>query len=76
VGDGTSTSTILAHALFAEGVRNLAAGASAVDLNRGLDRALRVAIRSLQEFSRPVKTWLEKAQVATIVGRAHGAIFA
>src|ERR1700687_5141037 len=38
VGDGTSTSTILAHALFAEGVRNLAAGASAIDVKRGLDR--------------------------------------
>jgi chaperonin GroEL len=66
VGDGTSTSTILAHALFAEGVRNLAAGASAIDLKRGLDRGLRVAIRSLKELSRPVKTRLEKAQVATI----------
>jgi chaperonin GroEL len=66
VGDGTSTSTILAHALFAEGVRNLAAGASAIDVKRGLDRALRVAIRSLKELSRPVKTRLEKAQVATI----------
>src|SRR5579863_272344 len=38
VGDGTSTATILAHAIFAEGVRNVAAGASAVDLKRGLDR--------------------------------------
>jgi chaperonin GroEL len=66
VGDGTSTSTILAHALFAEGVRNLAAGASAIDLKRGLDRGLRVAILSLKELSRPVKTRLEKAQVATI----------
>ena len=39
VGDGTSTSTILAHAIFADGVRNVAAGASAIDLKRGLDRA-------------------------------------
>ncbi len=38
VGDGTSTSTILAHAIFADGVRNVVAGASAVDLKRGLDR--------------------------------------
>ncbi|HEY9183596.1 MAG TPA: TCP-1/cpn60 chaperonin family protein, partial [Gammaproteobacteria bacterium] len=38
VGDGTSTATILAHAIFAEGVRNVAAGASAIDLKRGLDR--------------------------------------
>src|ERR1044071_6468472 len=37
VGDGTSTATILAHALFAEGLKNVAAGASAIDLKRGLD---------------------------------------
>ncbi len=66
VGDGTSTATILAHALFAEGVRNLAAGASAIDVKRGLDRGLRVAIHSLKQLSRPVKTCLEKVQVATI----------
>ena len=40
VGDGTSTATILAHAIFADGLRNVAAGASAVDLKRGLDRGL------------------------------------
>ena len=38
VGDGTSTATILAHAIFADGVRNVVAGASAIDLKRGLDR--------------------------------------
>ena len=38
VGDGTSTSTILAQTIFADGVRNVAAGASAIDLKRGLDR--------------------------------------
>jgi chaperonin GroEL len=40
VGDGTSTATILAHAIFADGVRNVTAGASAIDLKRGLDKAL------------------------------------
>src|SRR5687767_4383001 len=40
VGDGTTTSTLLAHAIFADGVRNVAAGASAIDLKRGLDRGL------------------------------------
>ena len=39
VGDRTSTATILAHAIFADGVRNVVAGASATDLKRGLDRA-------------------------------------
>jgi chaperonin GroEL len=66
VGDGTSTATILAHAIFAEGVRNLAAGASAVDLKRGLDRGLRVAVEQLRKISRPVSSRKEKAQVATI----------
>ncbi len=66
VGDGTSTSAILAHAIFAEGLHNVAAGASAVDLKRGLDRGLRVAIQALQGLSRPVASRLEKAQIATV----------
>jgi chaperonin GroEL len=66
VGDGTSTATVLAHAILAEGVRNLAAGASAVDLKRGLDRGLRIAVSELRGVSRPVSSRKEKAQVATI----------
>ena len=66
VGDGTSTSTILAQAIFAEGVKNVVAGASAVDLKRGLDRGTRAAVERLREMSRPVKSRLEKAQVAAI----------
>src|SRR5512144_1934603 len=66
VGDGTSTSTVLAHTILAEGVRNVVAGASAVDLKRGLDRAAKAAIEALRAMSRPVKTKKEKAQVATI----------
>jgi len=66
VGDGTSTSTILAHAILAEGVRNVTAGASAIDLKRGLDRAAKIAIEALRAMSRPVNTKKEKAQVATI----------
>ncbi|MCA0248465.1 MAG: chaperonin GroEL [Proteobacteria bacterium] len=66
VGDGTSGSTVLAHAMFAEGVRNVVAGASAIDLKRGLDRAAKATIAALKEMSRPVSTRLEKVQVATI----------
>ena len=44
VGDGTSTSTILAQAIYADGVRNVAAGASAIDLKRGLDRGLQASV--------------------------------
>ncbi len=66
VGDGTTTSTLLAHTIFAEGLRNVAAGASAIDLKRGLDRGLHVAVDALRKSSRPVRTKREKAQVATI----------
>lgn len=66
VGDGTSTATILAHAIYAEGLRNIAAGASAIDLKRGLDRGLKVAVQAIQSYSRPVTSRKEKAQVATI----------
>jgi len=66
VGDGTSTATILAHAIFADGVRNVVAGASAVDLKRGLDRGAQAAVEALKLLSRPVKSRLEKAQIATI----------
>jgi chaperonin GroEL len=66
VGDGTTTSTLLAHAIFADGLRNLAAGASAVDLKRGLDRGLTVAVTALGRLSKPVASRNEKAQVATL----------
>ncbi|HQT75879.1 MAG TPA: chaperonin GroEL [Rhodopila sp.] len=66
VGDGTSTATILAQAIFADGVRNVVAGASAIDLKRGLDRAAAVVIAELKRMSRPVQTRAEKAQVAAI----------
>ena len=66
VGDGTSTATVLAHAILAEGIRNVVAGASAIDLRRGLDRATKAATEALRTISRPVKTRKEKAQVATI----------
>ena len=66
VGDGTSTSAILAHAIFAEGLHNVAAGASAVDMKRGLDRGLRAAVKALKDLSRPVASRKEKAQIATI----------
>ena len=66
VGDGTSTSTLLAQAIVTDGIRNVVAGASAIDLKRGLDRGAKVAIEALVKLSRPVKSRLEKAQVGTI----------
>jgi len=66
VGDGTSTSAILAHTIFADGLRNVVAGASAIDLKRGLDRGVAIAVENLKSLSRPVKSRLEKAQAAAI----------
>jgi chaperonin GroEL len=66
VGDGTSTSTILAHAIYSDGLRNVTAGASAIDLKRGLDKALKVAVEALKAQSKAVVSRKEKAQVATI----------
>jgi chaperonin GroEL len=74
VGDGTSTSAILAQTIFADGVRNVVAGASAVDLKRGLDRGARAAVEALRGLSRPVKSRLEKAQVAAISAHNDSAI--
>jgi chaperonin GroEL len=66
VGDGTTTATLLAHALLADGIRNIAAGASAIDLKKGLDRGLLAVVDTLRSLSRPVQSRLEKVQVATI----------
>jgi chaperonin GroEL len=74
VGDGTTTATLLAHAILAEGVRNVAAGASAIDLKRGLDRATRLTVKTLQDLARPVSTLREKQQVATISAHNDAAI--
>jgi len=52
--------------IFAQGLHNVAAGASAVDLKRGLDRGLTAAVKGLKGLSRPVSSRKEKAQIATI----------
>ena len=70
VGDGTSTATVLAHAVYADGLRNVTSGASAIDIKRGLDRGTKLAVEELAKLSRPVTSSKEKAQVATI--SAHG----
>ena len=74
VGDGTSTSAVLAQAILAEGTKNVVAGASAVDVKRGLERGLRAAVESIRALSKPVSTRREKAQVATISAHNDPAI--
>src|SRR3990172_1210953 len=54
-GDGTTTATVLAEAIFKEGLRNIAAGADANSINRGIQKAVTKVIEALKEMSRPVK---------------------
>lgn len=65
-GDGTTTATVLAHALIAEGLRNVTAGANPMELKRGMDHALQLVIEELAKNSKEISTKEEIAQVATI----------
>ena len=65
-GDGTTTATILAHAMIEEGFKNLAAGANPMELKRGLEKGAEKIVDGLKEQSRALKTKDETAQVATI----------
>ncbi|MCK5330337.1 MAG: chaperonin GroEL, partial [Candidatus Marinimicrobia bacterium] len=66
-GDGTTTATVLAQAIIAEGVRNVTAGANPMSIKRGIDASTKLIVKSLKEQSQDVGTDFEKvAQVATI----------
>ena len=65
-GDGTTTATVLAHAIFKEGLRNITAGANPIEVKRGMDKACEAIITELKKLSREVKDKKEIAQVATI----------
>jgi chaperonin GroEL len=65
-GDGTTTATVLAEAIFSEGLRNVAAGANPLDLKRGMEKAVKTVVKKLQQLSKPIKNTQEIAQVATI----------
>lgn len=65
-GDGTTTATVLAEAIYAEGLRNVAAGANPLDLKRGMEKAVKAVVEKLQKLSKKVETQQEIAQVATI----------
>jgi chaperonin GroEL len=66
VGDGTTTSTLLAFEIYAEGLKNIAAGASAIDLRRGLQRGLTAVVEAIKAQARPVESQLARTHVATI----------
>ena len=65
-GDGTTTATVLAEAIYTEGLRNVTAGANPMDLKRGMEEAVKVVVEHLQKLSKKVETQQEIAQVATI----------
>lgn len=65
-GDGTTTATVLAEAIYSEGLRNVAAGANPLDLQRGMQKAVTTVVKKLQERSKNIKDTSEIAQVATI----------
>jgi chaperonin GroEL len=65
-GDGTTTATVLAEAIYAEGLRNVAAGANPQDLKRGMTKAVGTVSKELDRLATPIKTNAEIEQVATI----------
>ena len=65
-GDGTTTATVLAEAIYAEGLRNVTAGANPMDLKRGIEKSVKTVIAELKKISKPVQNQQEIAQVATI----------
>lgn len=65
-GDGTTTATVLAHAMVKEGLRNVAAGANAIALKRGIDKAIAFLVDKIAEHSRPVEESKAIAQVGSI----------
>ena len=78
-GDGTTTATILAQAIFREGAKSVAAGSNPMDVKRGIDKAVEVVVKELRKLSKPTKDAKEIAQVGTISANndeAIGAIIA
>ncbi|RLA95581.1 MAG: chaperonin GroEL [Deltaproteobacteria bacterium] len=65
-GDGTTTATVLAQAIYREGVKVVAAGANPMDVKRGIDKAVDAAVEELKKMSKPTKDQKEIAQVGTI----------
>ena len=69
-GDGTTTATVLAQAIFSEGLKNVTSGANPMDLKRGIDKAVDVIVKEIAKIAKPVSGRKEIAETATI--SAHG----
>ena len=65
-GDGTTTATVLAQAVFKEGLKNVTAGANPIELKRGMDKAMSAIVEELKKMSKTVENKEQIAQVATI----------
>ena len=65
-GDGTTTATVLAQAIYREGVKLVSAGHNPMSLKRGMDKAVTIVVESLKKSSKPIKEKNEIAQVGTI----------
>ncbi len=65
-GDGTTTATVLAYAIYREGMKNVAAGANPMDLKRGIEKAVDAAVEELKKLSKPVQDKKEISQVGAI----------
>ena len=65
-GDGTTTATVLAEAIYSEGLRNITAGANPVEVKRGMDKAVKAVVAELARLSKKVEGRKEIAQVATV----------
>ncbi|MEI7580609.1 MAG: chaperonin GroEL, partial [bacterium] len=73
-GDGTTTATVLAQAIYREGIKNTAAGANPIEIKRGIDAAVAVIVEQIKKISRPVVNKEEITQVATISANADATI--
>lgn len=65
-GDGTTTATVIAYAVYKEGMKYVTAGANSIDIKRGIDKAVEVVVEELKKMSKPVAEKKEIAQVGTI----------
>ncbi len=73
-GDGTTTATILAQAIYREGLKNVTAGANPMALKRGIEKAVAAVVEELGKISKPIKDKKEIAQVATIAANSDQTI--
>ena len=65
-GDGTTTATVLAEAIFVEGLKNVTAGANPVELKRGIDKAVAATVAHLEKISKPIKGREDIAKIGSI----------